>query len=391
MLSAAYGLREEQQLFRDTVRRLARERVQPRAQEIDETGKFPWDIQQLFSEFGLIGVGMPEDFGGGGADLLTFCLAVEEVARVCATSSLIIAAQHLGAMPILIAGNREQKERFIPDIATGQKLSAFALTEPDAGSDAGGTKTRALRDGDTYRLNGTKVFITNGGLAKTLVVFASTDPSQGVRGISAFVVDGESSGLGVGRIENKMGIRGSQTAMLNFDNVTVPLDNLLGREGEGFKIAMRTLDRTRPGIAAQALGIAQGALDVTVDHLRQRRQFGRPLIEQEAIQFMLADMQTQIEASRHLLYKACSVVETAGFETTSSPEVTRFSAMAKLQCSDTAMQVTTDAVQLLGGYGYIRDYPVERMMRDAKITQIYEGTNQIQRLVIARNMLNGED
>lgn len=382
-----YELTEEQQLFRDTVRRLARERVLPRAAEIDATGQFPWDIAELFAQYGLIGVGMPEDLGGGGADLLTFCLAVEEVARVCATSSLIIAAQHLGAMPILVGGTRSQKERFIPDIATGKKLSAFALTEPDAGSDAGGTKTRAIRDGDSYRISGTKVFITNGGLAKTVVVFASTNPDQGVRGISAFVVDGQSSGLSVGRIEDKMGIRGSQTAQLNFDEVRVPADNLLGQEGEGFKIAMRTLDRTRPGIAAQALGIAQGALDVTVDHLKERQQFGRPLIDQEALQFMLADMETEIEASRQLLYKAATVVETAGFDAVSSPEVTRYSAMAKLRCSDTAMRVTTDAVQLFGGYGYVRDYPVERMMRDAKITQIYEGTNQVQRLVIFRNLL----
>lgn len=382
-----YQLSEEQELFRDTVRRLAVERVLPRAAEIDRTGEFPWDIAKLFSEYGLIGVGMPEEFGGGGADLLTFCIAVEEVARVCATSSLIIAAQHLGAMPILVGGTREQKARFIPDIASGKKLSAFALTEPEAGSDAGGTRTRAIKDGDTYRITGTKVFITNGGLAKTLVVFASTNPDAGVRGVSAFVVDGESSGLSVGRIEEKMGIRGSQTAMLNFDDVRVPAENLLEQEGNGFKIAMRTLDRTRPGIASQALGIAQGALDVTLEHLLQRRQFGRPLAEQEAIQFMLADMETQIEASRHLLYKAAEVVETAGFEAVSSPEVTRYSAMAKLMCSDTAMQVTTDAVQLFGGYGYVRDYPVERMMRDAKITQIYEGTNQIQRLVIFRNLL----
>ncbi|PSR23800.1 MAG: acyl-CoA dehydrogenase [Sulfobacillus acidophilus] len=383
----SYHLTDEQILFRDTVRRLAADRVQPRAAEIDRRGEFPWDIFELFSEYGLVGVGMPEQYGGGGADLLTFCLAVEEVARVCATSSLIIAAQHLGAMPILVAGSREQQERFIPEIASGRKIAAFALTEPEAGSDAGGTQTQAIREGNHYRISGTKVFITNGGLAKTLVVFASTALSRKTRGISAFVVDGESSGLSVGRIEEKMGIRGSQTAMLNFDAVTVPANNLLGQEGEGFKIAMRTLDRTRPGIAAQALGIAQGALDVTLAHLKERRQFGKPLIEQQSIQFMLADMETRIEASRNLLYKAAEVVETAGFAQQASPDVTRYSAMAKLMCSDTAMQVTTDAVQLFGGYGYIRDYPVERMMRDAKITQIYEGTNQIQRLVIFRNLL----
>lgn len=387
MKSINYALTDEQELFRQTVRRLAIERVAPRAAEIDRSGAFPWDIAALFSEYGLIGVGMPEELGGGGADLLTFCLAVEEIARVCATSSLIIAAQHLGAMPILIAGSAEQKAQFIPDIASGRKLAAFALTEPEAGSDAGSVQTRAIREGDEYRLTGTKVFITNGGLAKTLVVFATTDPGQGVRGMSAFVVDGESSGLTVGRIEDKMGIRGSQTAMLQFDQVRVPASHRLGEEGDGFKIAMRTLDRTRPGIAAQALGIAQGALDVTLEHLKARHQFGRPLIEQEAIQFMLADMETSIEASRQLLYKACAIVDSAGFEATSSPEVTRFSAMAKLMCSDTAMRVTTDAVQLFGGYGYVRDYPVERMMRDAKITQIYEGTNQIQRLVIFRNLM----
>lgn len=385
-----FGLSEEQEMFQAMVRRLAKEKVQPRAAAIDESGEFPWDIVDLFRENGLIGVGMPEELGGGGADLLTFCLAVEEVARVCATSSLIIAAQHLGAMPILIAGTTEQKARFIPPIAQGEHLAAFALTEPEAGSDAGGTRTRAIKEGDQYRLTGTKVFITNGGLAKTLVVFASTDPSQGIRGVSAFVVDGDAPGLHVGRIEDKMGIRGSQTAQLLFDDVLVPQENLLGREGEGFKIAMRTLDRTRPGIAAQALGIAQGALDVTVAHLSNRRQFGQPLINMEAIQFMLADMETQIEASRQLLYRAAAVVETAGFAAQSSPEVTRYSAMAKLMCSDTAMRVTTDAVQLFGGYGYIREYQVERMMRDAKITQIYEGTNQIQRLVIFRNLLQKE-
>ncbi len=381
-----YGLTDEQKMFRDTVRRLAEDKVAPRAAEIDATGEFPWDIVDLFKENGLIGVGMPESLGGGGADLLTCCLAIEEVARVCATSSLIIAAQHLGAMPILVAATPEQQARFIPAVASGERLSAFALTEPDAGSDAGGTRTRAIRDGDQYRITGTKVFITNGGIAKTIVVFASTAPEKGVRGISAFVVDGDQPGVSVGRIEKKMGIRGSQTAMLNFDDVVVHQDRRLGAEGDGFKIAMRTLDRTRPGIAAQALGIAQGALDVSRTHVQSRKQFGQVLSEFEAIQFMLADMETQIEASRQLLYKAAEVVETAGFAAQSSQEVTRYSAMAKLMCSDTAMRVTTDAVQLLGGYGYVQDYPAERMMRDAKITQIYEGTNQVQRLVIYRNM-----
>lgn len=386
-MSEQYSLTSEQKMFREMVERLSRERIAPRAAEIDATGSFPWDIVDILRQNGLIGVGIPEEFEGGGADLLTSCLAIEEVARVCATSSLIIAAQHLGAMPILIAGNAEQKQKFLPDIASGRKLAAFALTEPEAGSDAGGTQTRAIQHGNGYRITGTKVFITNGGLAKTLVVFATTDPKLGVRGVSAFIVDGESKGLRVGRIEDKMGIRGSQTAQLLFDDVWVPLENRLGEEGQGFKIAMRTLDRTRPGIAAQALGIAQGALDASVHHLTTRTQFGRKLSEMQALQFMLADMETQIQASRELLYRAANVVETVGFANEASSRVTEYSAMAKLMCSDTAMKVTTDAVQLFGGYGYVRDYPVERMMRDAKITQIYEGTNQIQRLVIFRNMM----
>ena len=384
-----FGLSEEQRMFRETVRRLAEEKVKPRAQQIDETGEFPWDIVALFKEYGLLGVAMPEEYGGGGADLLTSCIAIEEIARVCATSALIIAAQHLGAMPILIAGSAEQKARYLPDIAQGNRLSAFALTEPDAGSDAGGTRTRAVREGNAYRITGSKVFITNGGLAETMVVFASTDPAAGTRGISAFIVELGQPGVSVGHIEKKMGIRGSQTAQLLFDGVVVDEGCRLGAEGDGFKIAMRTLDRTRPGIAAQALGIAQGALDAAMRHLEERRQFGQPLSHFEGLQFMVADMQTQVEASRQLLYRAAEIVESAGFASHSSPEVTRFSAMAKLMCSDTAMKVTTDAVQLFGGYGYIRDYPVERMMRDAKITQIYEGTNQVQRLVIFRNMDGG--
>ncbi len=384
-----FGLSEEQRMFRETVRRLAEEKVKPRAQQIDETGEFPWDIVALFKEYGLLGVAMPEEYGGGGADLLTSCIAIEEIARVCATSALIIAAQHLGAMPILIAGSAEQKARYLPDIAQGNRLSAFALTEPDAGSDAGGTRTRAVREGSAYRITGSKVFITNGGLAETMVVFASTDPAAGTRGISAFIVELGQPGVSVGHIEKKMGIRGSQTAQLLFDGVVVDEGCRLGAEGDGFKIAMRTLDRTRPGIAAQALGIAQGALDAAMRHLEERRQFGQPLSHFEGLQFMVADMQTQVEASRQLLYRAAEIVESAGFASHSSPEVTRFSAMAKLMCSDTAMKVTTDAVQLFGGYGYIRDYPVERMMRDAKITQIYEGTNQVQRLVIFRNMDGG--
>jgi alkylation response protein AidB-like acyl-CoA dehydrogenase len=381
----AYELTAEQALFRDTVRRLAHERVVPRAAEIDRSGTFPWDIAQLFAEYGLLGLGLPEFVGGGGADLLTTAIAIEEVARVCATSALIIAAQHLGALPIMIAGTEAQQRRFLAPVARGEVLAAFALTEPEAGSDAGSLKTRAEPDGTGYRLTGTKVFITNGGLAKVVVVFARTP-----EGISAFVVDGDAPGLTVGRIEEKLGIRGSQTAQLQFDHVYVRRDRLLGEPGEGFKIAMRTLDRSRLGIAAQALGIAQGAFDLARRHLAERRQFGRPLDNFQGLQWMLADMATQIEASRQLLYRACTVVEAAGLQLASSPEVTRLSAMAKLMCSDTAMKVATDAVQLFGGYGYVQDYPIERYMRDAKITQIYEGTNQVQRIVIFRNLPEDE-
>ncbi len=381
-----YGLTDEQRLFRDTMRRLAIERVAPRAAAIDATGEFPWDLYQLFRENGLLGLAMPPDYDGGGADLVSLSLAIEEVARVCATSSLIIAAQHLGAMPLMLAATAEQKARFLAPIARGERMAAFALTEPEAGSDAAAARTRAERTDDGWVLNGSKVFITNGGLADTVVVFAATPGPEGRRSMSAFIVDGKTPGLEVGRVEHKMGIRGSQTAELRFDHVRLEADRLLGAVGDGFKIAMRTLDRTRLGIAAQALGIAQGAFDLALAHVRERRQFGRPLAEFQGLQWMLADMAVQIEASRQLLYAACDVVEQAGLAPTSSPEVTRFSAMAKLQCSDTAMRVTTDAVQLFGGYGYIQDYGVERMMRDAKITQIYEGTNQIQRIVIYRNL-----
>ncbi|MCL5967580.1 MAG: acyl-CoA dehydrogenase family protein [Firmicutes bacterium] len=383
----SYDLTDEQRLFRDTVRRLARERVEPRAADIDSTGAYPFDVYHLFQEYGLLGLGMPEPYGGGGADLLTLTIAIEEVARVCATSSLIIAAQHLGAMPLILAGTPEQKERFLRPIATGEHMAAFALTEPEAGSDAAAARTRAVPEpGGGFSLSGQKVFITNGGLADTTIVFAATGARSGASGMSAFVVDKGMPGFSVGRVEKKLGIRGSQTAELRFDHVHVDADRLLGQEGDGFKIAMRTLDRTRLGIAAQALGIAQGAFDLAFAHVRERRQFGRALTDFQGLQWMLADLSVQIEASRQLLYRASEVVERAGFAIESSREVTRLSAMAKLQCSDTAMRVTTEAVQLFGGYGYIEDYPVARMMRDAKITQIYEGTNQVQRIVIFRNL-----
>lgn len=382
----ARGLTEEQQLFQATVRRLSQARVAPRAAAIDREDQFPWDLVRLFRENGLLGLGMPEACGGGGADMLTTALAIEEVARVSGTASLLIAVQHLGALPIMLAGTPEQQRRFLTPVAEGAQLAAFALTEPEAGSDAGAARTRAIADGAGWRLTGTKIFITHGSVAKTLVVFAATEAGGQAQGMSAFVVPADAPGFHVGHVEEKLGIHGSETAQLQFDNVRLEPDQLLGRVGEGFKIAMRTLDRSRLGIAAQALGLAQGAFDAAQAHLAERRQFGRALTDFQGLQWMLADMATRIEASRQLLYTACDVVEAAGFAIDSSAEVTRLSAMAKLMASDTAMQVTTDAVQLFGGYGYIRDYPVERMMRDAKITQIYEGTNQVQRIVIYRNL-----
>jgi alkylation response protein AidB-like acyl-CoA dehydrogenase len=366
-----------------------REKVRPRAAAIDQQASFPWDIVEVFRDAGLLGLGLPPEYGGGGADMVTFCLAIDEIARACATSSLIVAAQHLGAMPIMLAGTPEQQARWLPALAQGSRLAAFALTEPEAGSDVGHLRLRARREPTSYRLKGTKTFITHGNIAQTIVTFVATDPAREHRGLSALVVEAPTPGLSAQRIEGKMGIRGSDTATLTFEDVEVPVSHRLGEEGNGFAIAMSTLDRTRLGIAAQALGIAQGAFEAAYAYARERRQFGRPLIEQQAVQFMLADMHTRIEAGRHLLYHAATLADRAGLTLPQPASVARYSAMAKCFCSDTAMQVTTDAVQLFGGYGYIQGNPVERMMRDAKITQIYEGTNQIQRLVIFRHLEAG--
>lgn len=383
-----YQLTEEQELVRANVRKLAEERIVPRAAEIDQTGEYPWDLLELFKQQDLLGLSVPEEYGGSGADMLTYCLVVEEVARACASTSLIIAAQELGLMPILLAGSEEQKQKYLPEIAKGDLICAFGLTEPNAGSDAGGIRTKARREGDHYVLNGNKCFITNGGIADVYVIFAKTDPDAGLKGISAFIVEKDSPGFSCGKQEDKMGIRGSATAELVLEEVRVPAANLLRKEGAGFTIAMQTLDMTRPGIGAQALGIAQGALDCAIAYARERKQFGQAIGNFQAIQFMLADMSTRVEAARQLLYKSAGLIGHSKELGVSASEVTRFSAMAKLFASDTAMQVTTDAVQILGGYGYMKDYPVERMMRDAKITQIYEGTNQIQRLVIGKCLVS---
>jgi alkylation response protein AidB-like acyl-CoA dehydrogenase len=373
---------DEEAMILDVVRQLVKERVEPRAAEIDAKGEFPWDIKQLFAENDLLGIPFPAEYGGLGGSFVTYVKVVEEVSKACASSALIIAVQELGALPILIGGSDEQKKRWIPDLASGKTIAAYALTEPGSGSDAAGSmRTKARRDGDGYVLDGTKIWITQGSVADVVTVFAVTDPAKGPNGISAFVVEKGTPGFTVGKLEKKMGIRGSPTVELSFENCRVPAANMLGEEGQGFKIAMKVLDKSRPGIAAQALGIAQGALDYATEYTKQRVAFGKPISQQQGLQFMLADMKTEVEAARLLLYEAARKCDE------SSPDVTTWAAMAKLKCGDVAMSVTTDAVQLLGGYGYSTEYPVERMMRDAKITQIYEGTQQIQRIVIARSMV----
>jgi len=375
-------LSEEQREIRELVRTIARERIAPRAAEIDKSGEFPWDIVEIFRENDLFGIMFDEEYGGiGESSLMTF-VTIEELSKVCATSGLIIAVQELGSLGIKLAGTEEQKQRFLPKLATGEWLAAYALTEPEAGSDSAAMHTTALLDGDTYVLNGGKRFITSAGVASVYVVFAKTDP-ESRHGISAFIVEADSTGFEVGRIEAKMGIKGSTTGEIFFNDCRVPAANLLGAEGEGFKIAMRILDRSRPGIGAQGLGLAQGATDYAVEYAKSRETMGKPIGQHQLIAGMLADMETKCEAARGLLYKVGQLID----EDENGPELTKLSAMSKLYCTDVAMEVTTDAVQVLGGYGYIQEYPVERMMRDAKITQIYEGTNQIQRLVIAREML----
>jgi alkylation response protein AidB-like acyl-CoA dehydrogenase len=367
----------EEKMLVEMVRDLAREKVAPRAAEIDATGEFPWDMKELLAQQDIFAMPFPEEYGGLGSSELSILMVIEELAKACATTSLLLCVQQLGSLPILLAGTDEQKKRFIPRLATGEWLAAFALTEPGSGSDAGAMLTRAEKRGDTYVLNGMKHFITNAGVAHINTVFAVTG-DKGTRSISAFVVEGDRPGFHMGKVEHKMGIRGSQTGELVFEDCEIPAENLLGKEGEGFKLALATLDRTRPGIAAQALGIAQGALDFAVEYSKQRVQFGKPIWDNQAIQFMLADMDIQVEAARQLIYHVGELMD-AGV-----PRFGRESAIAKTFASDAAITVTNDAIQVLGGYGYMKEFPVERMMRDAKITQIYEGTNQIQRMVIAR-------
>src|SRR3954449_9633120 len=382
-MSAFDPLSEEQREIRELVRTIAREKIAARAAEIDKSAEFPWDVVEAFRENELFGVLFDEQYGGIGESSLMTLVTIEELSKVCATSGLIIAVQELGSLGIKLAGTEEQKLRFLPKLASGEWLAAYALTEPGSGSDSAAMRSEAKRDGDEYVLNGSKRFITNAGVAGLYTVFAKTDQEGGHSAISAFVVEADAPGFEVGRIEPKMGIKGSTTGEIFFNDCRVPAANLLGDEGEGFRIAMRILDRSRPGIGAQGLGLAQGATDYAVEYARSRETMGRPIAQHQLIAGMLADMETKCEAARGLLYKVGRMID----EGDTGSELTKLSAMAKLYCTDVAMDVTTDAVQVLGGYGYIQEYPVERMMRDAKITQIYEGTNQIQRLVIAREML----
>ena len=376
-------LTDEQLEIRELVRTLARERIAPRAAEIDESHEFPWDVVELFREHGIFGLLFDEEVGGTGTGTLLGLVAIEEVSKVCATSGLILAVQELGSLGLKVAGSAEQKTRFLPSLASGAVLAAYALTEAGSGSDSAAMRTTARLDGNEYVLDGSKRFITNAAVAGLYTVFAKTDPDAGHSGISAFVVESTTPGFEVARLEPKMGIAGSTTGELTFDAARVPAANRLGEEGEGFRIAMRILDRSRPGVAAQGLGIAQGATDYALEYARTRETMGKPIAEHQLVAGKLADMETRCEAARGLLYRFGRMVDDGVDEA----ELTKASAMAKLYCTDTAMDVTTEAVQILGGYGYIREYPVERMMRDAKITQIYEGTNEIQRLVIAREML----
>jgi alkylation response protein AidB-like acyl-CoA dehydrogenase len=376
-------LSDEQRELRDLVRTLARERIAPRAAEIDESHAFPWDVVELFRDQGIFGVLFDEEVGGTGTGTLLALVAIEEVSKVCATSGLILAVQELGSLGLKLGGTDEQREAWLPRLASGEVLCAYALTEAGSGSDSAAMRTSARLDGDEYVLDGTKRFITNAGVAGLYTVFAKTDPEAGHAGISAFLVEADRAGFEVARLEEKMGIAGSTTGELVFDACRIPVGNRLGEEGTGFKLAMRILDRSRPGVAAQALGIAQGATDYALEYARSRETMGRPIAHHQLIAAKLADMETQTEAARGLLYRFGQMADAGVPEA----ELTKASAMAKLMCGDVAMAVTTEAVQILGGYGYVKEYPVERFMRDAKITQIYEGTQEVQRLVIAREML----
>ncbi|MFJ3815644.1 acyl-CoA dehydrogenase family protein [Streptomyces sp. NPDC090056] len=375
-----YRPSEEHDMLRESVRALAEAKIAPFAAEVDEEGRFPQEALDALVANDLHAVHVPDGYGGAGADALATVIVIEEVARVCGSSSLIPAVNKLGSLPVILSGSEELKATFLGPLAKGDAMFSYALSEPDAGSDAAGMKTRAVRDGDFWVLNGVKRWITNAGVSQYYTVMAVTDPDKRSKGISAFVVDKDDAGVSFGAPEKKLGIKGSPTREVYLDNVRIPASRMIGAEGTGFATAMKTLDHTRITIAAQAIGIAQGALDYAKGYVKERKQFGKPIADFQGVQFMLADMAMKLEAARQLTYAAAARSERV------DGDLTFFGAAAKCFASDTAMEVTTDAVQLLGGYGYTRDYPVERMMRDAKITQIYEGTNQVQRIVMARNL-----
>ncbi|MCP9987824.1 acyl-CoA dehydrogenase [Streptomyces sudanensis] len=375
-----YRPSEEHDMLRDTVRSLAEAKIAPYAAAVDEEARFPQEALDALVSSDLHAVHVPESYGGAGADALATVIVIEEVARVCASSSLIPAVNKLGSLPVILSGSEDLKRKYLGPLAKGDAMFSYCLSEPDAGSDAAGMKTKAVRDGDHYVLNGVKRWITNAGVSEYYTVMAVTDPEKRSRGISAFVVEKSDEGVSFGAPEKKLGIKGSPTREVYLDNVRIPADRMIGEEGTGFATAMKTLDHTRITIAAQALGIAQGALDYAKGYVKERKQFGKAIADFQGVQFMLADMAMKLEAARQLTYAAAAKSERV------DGDLTFFGAAAKCFASDIAMEITTDAVQLLGGYGYTRDYPVERMMRDAKITQIYEGTNQVQRIVMARNL-----
>lgn len=376
-----YLLTEEQQMIKDLCRQIAKEKIKPVAAKYDESEEFPWDIIKVLAESDICGIYIPEEYGGMGGGILELAIATEELSWGCGGIALAFAATGLGTFPILLYGNEEQKAKYLPDIASGKNLAAFCITEAEAGSDAGGIKTTAKKDGDHYILNGTKQWITNGGEAGIYTVIAMTNKSKGARGASAFIVEKDTPGLSFGKREDKLGIRGSATREVIFTDCRIPKENLLAKEGLGFIVAMKTFDNSRPGVAAQAVGIAQRALDEAVAYAHQRKQFGHTIAYFQGVQFMLADMAIQVEAARGLIYSAARMIDSG------AKNIAKVSAMCKTFASDTAMRVTVDAVQVFGGYGYMKEYPVEKLMRDAKITQIYEGTNQIQRGVIGAALI----
>lgn len=376
-----YLLTEEQKMVQELARKIAEEKIRPVAAKYDLTEEYPWEVIKIIAQAGLFGLFIPEAYGGMGINVLGLCLATEELSRACAGIAVCYAASALGTFPIVLFGNDAQKQKYLPDLASGKKVAAFAVTEPEAGSDASAIKTTAKKAGDHYILNGLKHFITNGGDAETYIVIAMTDKTKGARGASAFIVEKGTPGFSFGKKEDKFGIRASSTRELIFTDCKIPKENLVSKEGMGFIVTMRTFDMSRPGVAAQALGIAQGALDLAVKYAKERHQFGKSISSFQGIQWMIADMATEIEAARGLVYSTARMVD-AGIT-----GVSKESAMAKMYASDVAMKVSVDALQIFGGYGYMRDYPIEKYVRDAKITQIYEGTNQIQRNIIALQVI----